>query len=58
VSGSQRTIVCTLTNRPAGADLSQSTRYLFKDLENALLGTPLRVTGTPDHIEIRVEQAE
>ncbi len=58
MSRSQRTIVCTLANRPAGADLSQSTRYLFKDLENALLGTPLKVSGTPDRIEIRMEQAE
>ena len=58
MSGSQRTIVCTLNNRPSGADLSQSTKYLVKDLENALLGTRLRVSGTPDHIEIRMEQEE
>lgn len=51
-------IECTLQNRPAGADLTQSTRYLVKDLENAVLGTRLKVSGSPDHIEIRMEQAE
>jgi hypothetical protein len=58
VNSSRRTIVCTLTNRPSGADLTVSTRYLLKDLENATLGTTLKVTGTPDRIEIRMEQQE
>jgi hypothetical protein len=58
VSSSKALIVCTLQNRPSNADLTQSTRYLVKDLENALLGTTLKVTGTPDHIEIRMEQRE
>ncbi len=58
VSSSRRAIVCTLINRPPGADLSQSTRYLVKDLQNALLGTALRVSSVPDRIEIRMEQAE
>lgn len=58
VSSSKGLIVCTLQNRPSGADLTQSTRYLVKDLENAVLGTALRVSGSPDHIEIRMEQVE
>ncbi len=58
VSSSRAVIVCTLQNRPSGADLTQSTRYLVKDLENAVLGTALKVSGSPDHIEIRMESAE
>ncbi len=58
VSNSSSAIVCTLVNHPPGADLSQSTRYLIKDLENALLGTSLRLSSTVDRIEIRMEQVE
>lgn len=58
ISSTRGLIVCTLQNRPSSADLTQSTRYLVKDLENAILGTPLRVSGSADHIEIRMEQAE
>jgi hypothetical protein len=58
LSSSRALIVCTLQNRPSSADLTQSTRYLVKDLQNALLGTPLKVASAPDHIEIRMEQGE
>jgi hypothetical protein len=58
MSRSRGTIVCALANRPSGADRTLSTRYLLKDLENAVLGTPLKVTGSPDRIEIRMEHQE
>lgn len=58
VTNARHAIVCTLVNRPADADVSQSTRYLVKDLENVLLGTKLRITNAADRIEIRMEQGE
>jgi len=58
VQNSKGLIVCSLQNRPSSIDLTLSTKYLIKDLENAVLGTPLKVSGSTDHIEIRMEQAE
>lgn len=46
-------ITCILEPPPSSSDRPESTRLVTRDLENMLLGTPLKVYTAPGRIEIR-----